>query len=165
MSTPDFSDRLAADQGDALVRAYAGDPDVAAYYTEGVRDAEESDGWIGTVTPPALLVALDALELSPETAGFGTLTTIFRVTSVTAKRNAPGTARWQRARIFLRLARLSWGEEFGVLRDTEGNRLTEAIVRFQRFGAVRFGPDETIRADMLIGFDATVQIATMEFFQ
>ena len=113
--------------------------------------------------PPCLLVALDGMELKPEVGGVGTLTTVWKLTAVTPKRNTIGTAGFLRAHTFTRMARLAWGEESGVLRDEAGNMLTEAVLTFQRFGVPRFGPDETVRADMFLLFDATVEMESLQF--
>jgi hypothetical protein len=90
----------------------------------------------GTYQANTLLVAPGPVtEERTANAGYTTVLTAIDFILLSQAMTSEGTQRWLRARIFRRIKRVLLAED-GVLRDTSvsppGNRLTEALQRFQR---------------------------------
>lgn len=173
---PELDDDQVAKIGDAILAALRADEDLAAFFVDPangsgtILDVELEDGYLlEGVQAPALLVAYAEEEETPQPGGWAELLTNWRITIVTAARNATGTSHWQRTRLVQRIKRVLWGEEQGMLRDPGNpdnatNRLTDAVMTFQRIGAPVF-VDNTIRTAINVAWQSSIDCETREFIQ
>lgn len=128
-----------------------------------ILDVELEEGFVGGgFATPSLLVAIDEVEETPQPSGVSDLTTVLKITLVTALRNVTGSQGFFRARLVDEIKAALFGDEFGMLRNGSGDRLTEAIVTFQRVGAPVIAPDNTLRTPMRVGWTSTVLTGTRE---
>lgn len=134
---PDFPWSVDTLIAEAVLRTLRADDDLADYFAtgSGILALESEvlfDAGALSLRAPALLVTLSGLdEVRIGTAQYAELETVIDLWLVTAAETSTNPQEWLRARLVSYIKGLLQVEQ-GTLRDAEGNRLTEALTRFQR---------------------------------
>jgi hypothetical protein len=164
----EFGQTLIADIGTALLEKLQADDSLRGYFREIV-DVELEDVYLSSgYSTPALLVSLDEMQEVPQLSGRADLTTVWQLSIVTEQLNARGTGGFLRARVIERIKAVLMGEAGGVLRDGDGNLITEALTLFQRVGRPILVPSaagtaSTIRTPLAVVYTSKIEASTREF--
>ncbi|MCL4838796.1 MAG: hypothetical protein KJ058_12615 [Thermoanaerobaculia bacterium] len=122
---------------EAVVRTLRADTVLSAYFGSGmgilpIESEVFFDAGVLSLRAPALLVSLAGLdEVRIGSAQYAELETVVDLWLVTAAETSTTSQQWLRARIVNYIKALLQTEQ-GTLRDSDGNRITEALTRFQR---------------------------------
>ena len=122
---------------EAVLRTLRADSALSTYFGSGlgilpIESEIFFDAGVLSLRAPALLVSLAGIdEVRIGSAQYAELETVVDLWLVTAAETSTTSQQWLRARIVNHVKALLQ-EEQGTLRDAEGNRLTEALTRFQR---------------------------------
>lgn len=163
----EFDTCLPSEIATAALAALQGKASLVSYFTDEndvlqILDSEIETGFVGGgFTSPTLLVAIDEMEEVPQPSGVSELTTTLRITLITPLRNTPGTQGFLRARMVDEIKTALFGEEFGLLRNANGDRLTESVLTFGRVGEPLI-VDNTLRTPMQAAWLSTILTGTRE---
>lgn len=122
---------------EAVLSTLRADTNLSTYFGSGmgilpIESEIFFDAGVLSLRAPALLVSLAGLdEVRIGSAQYAELETVVDLWLVTAAETSTATQQWLRARIVNYIKALLQTEQ-GTLRDSDGNRITEALTRFQR---------------------------------
>jgi len=134
---PEFGWSLDAEIAEAVLRTLRADSDLAAWTGKGmgilpIESEIFFDAGVLSLQAPAILVALSGLdEVRIGSNQYAELETMVDIWIVTAAETSTTSQDWLRARVVNHIKTLLQVEQ-GMLRNASGERITEALARFQR---------------------------------
>ena len=136
MESPEFPKRITAKVWRAAF-SRLDIPKFREFFSGGLAMAETEDIYFfDSWTPPALLMLLGPLDLDPLASGRSEQTTVLEIVLAWSRPRSPReTGDELRPRVLDEI-RATLAADHGVLIDDEGQRVTEALTRFQRLPAV-----------------------------